>query len=339
VVLKLFKWLLVILLLVAALPFVYFSGLGFYKGYDVVNAVGFFFSGNPDGTTIDEGKVPVRQHNVTWVGDIENHKLIEASGVAQSSVSPDVFFAINDSGNLPELFAMDSTGRDLGFWRIQVEENVDWEDMASFRYKGESYLLIADTGDNFRWRPSKELIIIREPDPDVRAMDAVIPVEWKIELEYSDGYRDCEAVAVDEKSESVLLLSKLVIPSEVWRVPVRPGQGKVTATRMALLNTIPQPNEQDMWESKRFGDTRSRPTALDIRDDTAVVFTYKDAYLYKRGWRENWIEAFSKIPVRIPLPPAHQQEAGLITRDKKHLYVTTEREDQTDRAGLYKVDL
>jgi hypothetical protein len=199
--------------------------------------------------------------------------------------------------------------------------------------------LIADTGDNFRWRPSKELIIIREPDPDVLAMDAVIPVEWKIELEYSDGYRDCEAVAVDEKSETVLLLSKLVIPSEVWRVPLKPGSKKVIATRMALLNTIPQPNEQDMWESPRFGDSRSRPTALDIRDDTAVVFTYKDAYLYKRGWRENWIEAFSKVPVRIPLPPVHQQEAGLITRNKKHLYMTTEREDQTNRAGLYKVDL
>jgi len=337
--LKFFKWLVLLLLLVAALPFVYFTGLGFYKGYDVANALGALVSGDPGGTTIDESKVPIQRHKVTWVGDIENHKLIEASGLAQSSVSADVFFAINDSGNLPELFAMDSTGRDLGFWRVDVEENVDWEDIASFRYKGESYLLIADTGDNFRWRPSIELIIIREPDPDVLAMDSVIPVEWKIELEYSDGYRDCEAVAVDEKSETVLLLSKLVIPSEVWRVPLKPGSKKIKAIRMALLNTIPQPNEQDMWESPRFGDTRSQPTAFDIRDDTAVVFTYKDAYLYKRGWRENWIEAFAKIPVRIPLPPVHQQEAGLITRDKKYLYVTTEREDQTDRAGLYRVDL
>jgi len=337
--LKVLLWLAFIVLLVAASPFAYYSALGLYKGYDVGNAWRVLFAGDPVRTTIDEGKVPAKWHRVTWVGDIENHKLTEASGIAQSSVSPDIFFAINDSGNAPEIFAMDSRGRDLGFWKIDVEENVDWEDIASFEYEGEPYLLIADTGDNFRWRPTKELIVIREPDPDLLSMDTVIPVEWKIELEYSGGYRDCEAVAVDEKSETVLLLSKTMIPSEVWRVPLKPGRKKVRATRMALLNTIPQPNEQDMWESSRFGKTRSQPTAFDIRDDTAVVFTYKDAYVFKRGWRENWIEAFAKIPVRIPLPAVYQLEAGLITRDKKYLYVTTEREDQTNRAGLYKVDL
>lgn len=336
---KILLWLVVIGLLVVSSPFVYYSIYGFSKGYDVINAIGVLIASDPAGKTIEESKVPLHWRRVTWAGDIENNKLTEASGIAQSSVSSDIFFAINDSGNPPEIFAMDSTGKDLGFWSIDVKENVDWEDIASFKYEGDPYLLIADTGDNLRWRPTKELIIIREPDPESLARDAVIPVEWKIELEYSGGYRDVEAVAVDEGSETVLLLSKIVVPSEVWRVPLKPGRKRVKAVRMALLYTIPQPNEQDMWESPMYGNTWSRPTALDIQDNTAVIFTYKDAYLYKRGRRENWIEAFARVPMRIPLPPVFQQEAGLITRDKKHLYVTTEREDGTKRAGIYKVDL
>lgn len=335
---KFIAWLVLASLLVIASPYIYELSIALSRGYDVEYALRNYLSGEPTGTTISEEKVPPIWHKVSWVGDIENHRLVEASGLAQSSVSPGVFFAINDGGNEPEVFAMDATGNDLGFWKVDVDENVDWEDMASFKYEDEPYLLIADTGDNNRWRPTVEFIIIREPDPDALSMDSVLPVEWRIELEYPNGYRDCEAVAVDEKSETILFLSKRVVPAEVYRVPLRPTQG-VKATRMALLNTIPQPNEQDEWESSRFGHTRSRPTAFDLRGNKAVVFTYKDAYLYKRGWRENWIDAFAKVPIRIPLPAVHQQEAGLITRNEKYLYVTTEREDGTNRAGIYRVEL
>ena len=273
------------------------------------------------------------------MGDVENHRLREASGIVQSIASHSVFFAVNDGGNEPELFAMDHEGKDLGFWKIDVEKNVDWEDIASFNYEGEAYLLIADTGDNFYGRSSVEFIIIREPGPDSLSMDAVLPVEWRIEVEYPDGYRDCEAAAVDEKSETILFLSKRIVPAEVFRIPLRPPTRLVKATLMALLHTIPQPNEQDEWESPKYGTFRSQPTALDLRGNKAVVFTYKDVYLYERGWQENWIEAFAKVPIRIPLPAVYQQEAGLITINQKYLYVTTEREGGTNRAGIYRVEL
>jgi hypothetical protein len=120
---------------------------------------------------------------------------------------------------------------------------------------------------------------------------------------------------------------------------LRPGKEKVIATRMALLHTIPQPNEQDMLEDAKFGESRSQPTAFEIKGNVAVIFTYKDAYLYSRKSTEGWMEAFAKIPTRIPLPETHQQEAGLITRDQDYLYVTTEREDGLSRAGLFQVEL
>ncbi len=336
---KLLLGLILLSVLIAGSPFIYYSAIGFYHGYDVANAWKTFFAGTPQGTTISEDQVSTSRRTVTWVGDIENHKITEASGIAQSTLSPDVFFVINDSGNEPQLFALSPDGTDLGFWSVGVDDNVDWEDMSSFQYDNEAYLLIADTGDNFNWRPTVSLLVIREPDPETRAASAVIPVQWAFSIKYPNGYRDVEAVAVDEKNGTVLLLSKRVIPAEVYQVPLRPDKNLVMASRIALLNTIPQPNEQDRWESSRFGHTRSRPTALDIVDNTAVVFTYKDAYLFKKGWRQNWIQAFANKPVRIPLPYVNQQESGLMTKNRKHLYITTEREDGTNRAGIYKVDL
>ena len=327
------------LLLLSAAPLVYRLGIGLSQGYDVENAIRYYFADRPGGTTIGEDKVPLVSYEVTWEGDVENHRLLEASGLAQSSVSPGVLFSVNDSGSDAELFALDSSGNDLGFWEVDTEKNVDWEDLASFMFKGEPYLLIADTGDNFHWRPTVEFIIIREPDTESLAMGAILPVEWKIQVQYPNGYRDCESVAVDEQSETILFISKRTVPAEVYRIPLKPSTQEVRATRMALLNTIPQPSEQDKWEDPKYGLNRSQPTAFDIRGNKAVVFTYKDAYLFKRGWRDNWIDAFSKIPVRIPLPPVYAQEAGLITRSEKFLYVTSERKKCTDRVGLFRVEL
>ncbi|MBD3647310.1 MAG: hypothetical protein HUJ31_07665, partial [Pseudomonadales bacterium] len=296
-----------------------------------------------EGMTIDESKVPRVFHEVVWTGDLENHLLSEASGMAQSSTDPDVFFAINDSINEPQLFAFGPDGGDLGFWRIDIERNVDWEDIAAFRQDGEPYLLIADTGDNFRWRPHVELLVVREPRVEELAMDEVIPLVSRIRFRYPDGYRDAEAVAVDEKEGAVYIITKRTIPAEVYRVPLEilPDDSLVvmTASRVAVLDNIPQPNQQDLWEDPDYGAYRSMPTALDMKHDVAAVITYKDAYIYRRGRRQTWPEAFARLPERVALPPVNAREAGLLTGNGKYLYVTSEREDGRSAVGIYRVEL
>ena len=56
-------------------------------------------------------------------------ELIENSAAAMSRRQPGVFFSINDSGNEPLLFALDTTG-DRGVWRVANATNVDWESLA-----------------------------------------------------------------------------------------------------------------------------------------------------------------------------------------------------------------
>lgn len=335
---KIFTWVLAAVVLGICLFIAGFSAVGLYHGFDVPSGLRSFLY-VPEGATIDEGKVPRVMHEVVWTGDLENHLLSEASGIARSSLNPGVFFAINDSNNGPEIFALGDDGRDLGFWTVDVARNLDWEDLASFTLDGEPYLLIADVGDNFRWRPVLELLVVREPDIDELAMDEVIPVAWKIRFRYPDGYRDSEAVAVDEQERAVYVISKRTIPAEVYRLPLESTQTLVTAERVAMLDSIPRPNEQDMWEDPCNGDYRSMPTAFDINRGVAAVVTYKDAYIYRRGYRESWAEAFIGLPERVSLPPVNAQEAGLLTKDGRYLYVTSEREDGTERVGMFRVRL
>src|SRR3954465_5904713 len=59
-----------------------------------------------------------------------SRNLRESSALAMSASRPGVLYTINDSGNEPILFALDTTGSDRGAWRVKKSTNVDWEALA-----------------------------------------------------------------------------------------------------------------------------------------------------------------------------------------------------------------
>src|SRR5205085_1640483 len=67
--------------------------------------------------------------------------LTESSGIVASRIHPGVYWTHNDSGNPPELFAVDERGRNLGVWRVSGASNVDWEDISS---DAAGHLIIGD---------------------------------------------------------------------------------------------------------------------------------------------------------------------------------------------------
>ena len=71
---------------------------------------------------------------------------------------------MNDSGNAPELFALNIHGDDLGTWTLEDTVQSDWEALSDFVLDGQPYLLIADVGDNILWKPVHSLIVVKEPD-------------------------------------------------------------------------------------------------------------------------------------------------------------------------------
>lgn len=279
--------------------------------------------------------------DAVFAGRLAAPKLSEASGLAPSRHRDDLLWALNDGGKKPRLYALGTDGSDRGFVLLEGTHGVDWEDLASFEWQGRSYLAVADTGDNFSWRRSVELLVIEEPRlaEERFPRGATTRVAWRFRFRFEDGPRDCEALAVDPEQPRALLLSKRTEPPVLYELPLLPGEpgGDVpkeggrpalrVARRLGDVPGIPPPTRADVEEARWLGRYRAMPTGLDISRDGALaaVVTYKDAYLFARANGESWAAAFGRRPERIPLPPMRQAEAIAFGSDGRTLFATSER--------------
>jgi hypothetical protein len=256
-------------------------------------------------------------------GNLENQKISEASGLASSRLYPGLLWAINDGGDDPLLYAVSVDGADLGTFRVEGAENFDWEALASFRWQGSAYLLIADVGDNWEQRQTATLYVVNEPAITSSGLDneRVTTIAWQIQFTYEDGPVDCEAVAVDAVKGRVLLLSKRRLPPVLYEVSLHPFD----PDRAAVAHRI-----------STVGHFIG-PTGMDLTPDglAAVVLTYNNGYLFRRGQNEDWPSAFERKPQRLRFERLFQQEAVSFGFYGKSVFVTSERIP----APLVRIDL
>ena len=278
------------------------------------------------------------------VGKLQNLLLVECSGMDASPTTKDLFWAINDSGDEPVLYAVGVDGQSFGQVRVEGAKNRDWEDLATFVWQGQPMILLADAGDNMESRPSHTLYVVREPVFKGRSFDADAKVKtaWQIVFTYPDKGHDVEAVGVDAVGGKVLLLTKRDKPPLLFELPLTPAtaQASATARLLTAVTGIPAPSGEDLFIP--FGKIRSQPTAMDISADgrQAVVLTYKNAYLFARRGDADWAAAFGAYPIVIPLPlpenttDLHQREAACFSSDDAALFVTSEG----SKAGIYRLN-
>ena len=306
-----------------------FAGYGWSHGFDVWSGLQHVITLSPE--TVEQQPIveSVPWQVVSWVADIENRELDESSGLAASNVHDDLFWSINDSGSKPYVYAIGMDGADLGTWQVDVATAVDWESMDAFTLDGESYLIIGDTGDNFRWRPTVRLLVVPEPKELLASRDA-LPVAWEVRYRYPEGYRDSESLGVDVSSETVYVVSKRHYPPEVFSVPLR-AKGVVEALKIADLVDIPRLTVREVDEDG--GDHyRYSPGGLDIAGDRMLLTTHKHVYLYS-------LNALGDKPKRIDMPSLGQREAISFARGREDVaYVTRERQGGKGVADLFKVE-
>ncbi len=247
------------------------------------------------------------------VCSLANKDVDESSGVASSRLAPGVFWTHNDSGDSPRIFAFNAKGDDLAAFDIEGAINRDWEDMASFTIGKVSHLLIADTGDNGEEREQYTLYLLHEPrlDPARRGVRGKLRAEMIVDFRYEDGSHNCEAVAVDAASKTIILVTKTPIgQARVFALPLpqRVGRGEVLVAKAVAALKLPL------------------VTAMDVSPDglRAVVLTYGNAHEFARGAHETWSAAFAPPPRAIPMPARRQGEAICFGPDGKTLYLTSE---------------
>src|SRR5689334_20834317 len=157
------------------------------------------------------GVVPARPVAIAVAARPE---LVENSAAALSHTQPGVFFTINDSGNDPLLFALDTTGADRGVWRVHGATNVDWEAAsvgpcaAGGAGSGppSECVYIGDTGDNGAKHSSR--VIYRVAEPPARTAGFTGDVEADaLHFRYPDHAHDVEAMYVAPNG-NVFLITK-----------------------------------------------------------------------------------------------------------------------------------
>jgi hypothetical protein len=233
---------------------------------------------------------------------IEGKEINESSGLARSQRIPARLWTINDSGNAPILFGIDTKGKIHRRLRLPVR-NQDWESLCSFKYEGKPYVLIADVGDNKRQRDNCRLYLFPEPDDEVP--DSIVTLS----LTYADGSHNCEAVAVDPYRREILLIEKHNKPkANLFVAPLNFKSGTIVAKPIAEVPV-------------------TTATGMDLSPDgrRLIVITYGHAYEFIRpGTDASWAEHVANRR-KIQLPPRAQGETVCYSRDGKTLLLTSER--------------
>jgi hypothetical protein len=260
----------------------------------------------------------------TLTGWISSPVLPEVSGMAASHAHPGTLWVENDSNNPADVYAVSPGGTLLATLHVDGVPNIDWEDFASFDLDGHHYLMLADTGDNGGVRKTLALHVIEEPK---ELHDAHARPSWSIAFRWPDGPRDCEAVAVDVRTGSILLITKKRVPAQLFRLPLHPTtSGVLTAELLGTLAGIPQPTADEIAAAPHFARYLSQVTAVDIAPDRSsmAVLTYRRAYLYRRRADEDWAQAVSQAPIQLTFGWMPQAEALAFALDGHSLYVSGE---------------
>jgi len=272
---------------------------------------------------------PTLSHELTTQGILTDNRLNEVSGLAVSTRRADRLWALNDSGNSATLFALNTRGQVTGTWPVTAK-NRDWEALASMQRNGDSWLLIADTGDNLQQYSESFIHIVQEPDERSSAGASLVPT-LSLRFRFEDGSQNVEAMGVSDNT--ILLLTKAQLQADggqrsiVYQLPLSltPTNRLLVAKRQGELQ-LPERGLAIQLITKLLNIDPLQPTDLVIAPNNtdAWVLNYRQILRYQRSGEESWANAFSKAPISTRIHSLKQAES--ITADAYGgVWITSEK--------------
>lgn len=245
--------------------------------------------------------------------------------MAPSRHRPDTVWVHNDSGHQPWLYAIDRQGRVLGQAAVHEVRNRDWEDLASFVWKGRSYLVIGDLGDNLARHREVRLHIVPEPRLQAnRVVEKQVRPIGTITFTYPDGPRDAEALAADPAGHRFLVLSKREGRPQIYSVPMglEPKRSPLVAQPVAVWETPSLTVRLFSRAPVAAPLIASMPTAMDLAPDGRSLLVLD----YSRVWWVRFVPAsLSPLePIALLAHGLDQAEAACFSSDGREIWVTTE---------------
>ncbi|MBX3242926.1 MAG: hypothetical protein KF685_00475 [Acidobacteria bacterium] len=263
-------------------------------------------------------------------GSIGSREIRESSGVAASRCQENVLWTHNDSDDGPFIFALDPQGRNLGTWKVANSENVDWEDIVAFKdADGRCYLLIADTGNNYRKRNVLKIYRVEEPSVTNKSLETrrrnslVTEPAENFSFSFEDGAHDAETILVHPASGNIYLVTKNITSAAgVYKLEPFHTTPDQTAIKVGNISVPAVPN--------------GLITGGDISPDGRRVTVCDYFGAYELTLPENASD-FDKIwetrAIRFDIGKRAQGEAITYADDGNTLYATSEKRN----SPIYRV--
>ena len=247
------------------------------------------------------------------LGIIQNTAIKEASGIACSIKNPDILWTHNDSGDTSRIFAVDVDGKDRGEFYLTGIQARDWEDIATGPgpVDGESYIYIAEIGDNLARHHVK--YIYRFPEPRVINNGKKVELEIDefdiISFQFPDGPRDAETIMVDPHTKDIYIVSKRENDVRIYRAPYpQPTTGTMILEFLTTLNLT----------NVNGGDISGSGAGILLKTYTAIYFWQR--FPGKPLW-----QSFDTKPIRAPYIIEPQGEAVCWNTDSNGYFTLSEK--------------
>lgn len=259
----------------------------------------------------------IRQDGI--IGRLSSPVLNEVSGMAVSRLNKNVFYVHNDSGDSSRFFAINSSGELLNTHFFAGKFNnlgvLDCEDIAvgTGPVKGQSYVYLADIGDNFSWRPSIQVYRFAEPKASKQKTDTV--KTSVLDLTYPNGARDAETIMIDPLQKLLYIVSKRDDSVGVYSSPLNFANSDKVKLKLC---------------GKLFFEGIKKKkwiVAGDISPDGSEVLlkSLEHVYYWKRKGSETIYQTMQRSPlIQKNFIPHGQQEAITFSPDAKGYYVMSE---------------
>ena len=220
-------------------------------------------------------------------------------------------WGINDSGNPPELYQIDSTGNIQKIIKITNAENIDWEDMTQ---DDSGHFYIGDFGNNLNKRKNLTIYKIKNPSLIKGSETKAEILKFKFEDQFyfpepdADKNYDLEAF-IYFKSELYLFTKNRTKPfdghTHLYKTDNTAGNNK--ATYISSFKTCSS-NKFLCWVTS---------AALNPQKDKLAILSSNKIYIF-----ENWIgdDFFSGDVKKIDLGLVTQKEAITFYNDSILIY-------------------
>lgn len=189
-------------------------------------------------------------------------ELHEASGLARSRRTPDLFWSLNDSGDAV-VYGIGPDGRVRARVRVTGATVFDWEAIATGPCPAGDCLYVADIGDNAGWRRDIVVYRMREPAPGEEATANAEAFRGA----YPDGAQDAEALFVVDEALFVVTKGRNA-PVRVYRFPA------LRSGRTVSLALVAELTADEPGDAGRITDAATSPDGqwLALRSTEQILF-------------------------------------------------------------------